>query len=148
MDRSEKVTLTNACMIVDSLGRAVVEKQDKYGPSGLVFPGGHVEHGESIVDSVIREVREETGLTLRKVTLCGVKDYREDDGSRYMVFLFRSDDWEGDLTSSDEGEVFWAPIDKLSEMNMLWHLDTALPIFLGKGPGELYFGSDGIPVLK
>ena len=62
MSKYEKAELTNMCMIYDGAGRVVV--QDKVGKNwgGITFPGGHVEKDESFVDSVIREVKEETGL--------------------------------------------------------------------------------------
>lgn len=41
---------------------------------GLTFPGGHIEKGESFVDSVIREVYEETGLTIENPRICGTKE--------------------------------------------------------------------------
>ena len=55
-----------------------------------------VEH-EPIVDSVIREVREETGLMIEKPQLCGIKEWINEDGSRYVVFLFRADHFSGEL---------------------------------------------------
>lgn len=71
--RTETVTLTNMCMICD--GDKILV-QDKIGDvwGGVTFPGGHVEKGESFTDAVIREVFEETGLTIRSPQLCGIKD--------------------------------------------------------------------------
>ena len=63
MSRTETVTLTNMCMVTDAHGNVLVQdRTDKNWP-GLVFPGGHVEAGESFTESVIREVYEETGIT-------------------------------------------------------------------------------------
>ena len=63
MERREQVVLENMCMIRDG-SKVLVE--DKIGKDirGIIFPGGHVEEHEPIVDSVIREVKEETGLTV------------------------------------------------------------------------------------
>ena len=77
--------------------------------SGIVYPGGHVEAGESIAASVIREIREETGLTIENPTLCGVKQFWLDNGVRYIVFLFRADKFTGELHGSEEGDAFWLP---------------------------------------
>ena len=65
MSRSEQAIFTNLCMVYDHAGNILV--QDRLDPSwpGLCFPGGHVEPGESFVDSVIREVWEETGRTIQ-----------------------------------------------------------------------------------
>lgn len=72
MSKYEKAELTNMCMIYDGAGRVVV--QDKVGKNwgGITFPGGHVEKDESFVDSVIREVKEETGLDIQSPKLCGI----------------------------------------------------------------------------
>lgn len=104
--RTETVTLTNMCMICDGDNILV---QDRVDPkwSGVTFPGGHVEKGESFADAVIREVFEETGLTVQSPRLCGIKDWTKDDGSRYMVLLYRTDKFSGELHSSEEGEVYW-----------------------------------------
>ena len=75
MDRSSKIELTNMCLIYDESRVLVQEKQglkEKY-KSGLVFPGGHVEPNESLLDSVIREMKEETGLTIHNPQPCGLR---------------------------------------------------------------------------
>ncbi|MEQ3444504.1 8-oxo-dGTP diphosphatase [Enterococcus cecorum] len=129
MSRVEKCTLTNMCMI--QKGNQVLV-QNRLNPNwpGIVFPGGHVEEAESLVDSVIREIKEETGLTLHSVTLCGVKQfYMTDKQTRYLVFLYRSDDYSGELQSSNEGEVYWLDRDELEKQTLAHGFDTMIPIF-------------------
>ena len=109
MSRSELAIFTNLCMVSDGNGNVLV--QDRRNPDwpGVTFPGGHVEPEEAFTDSVIREVFEETGLTIENPKLCGVKQFRTDDRERYVVFLYRADRFTGELRSSHEGEVFWVP---------------------------------------
>ena len=81
MSRASLVELTNLCVICDG-SRVLV--QDKIG-CGVVFPGGHVEPGESMLASVIREMREETGLTIEHPVLCGIKAWMREDGTRFIA---------------------------------------------------------------
>ena len=105
MDRTERVELTTLCMI--SWGDEILlQNRVKTDWRGYCFPGGHVEPGESIVDSVIREMQEETGLTVKNPKLCGIKQFPI-DGGRYLVFLFKTNEFTGELRSSDEGKVEW-----------------------------------------
>jgi len=109
MSRSEQAIFTNLCMVYDGAGNILV--QDRRDPDwpGLCFPGGHVEPGESFVESVIREVWEETGLTIENPKLCGTKQFQTRRGERYVVLFYKTDRFSGELKSSDEGEVFWIP---------------------------------------
>lgn len=129
----ENVELTNMVMIMDKLNNKVlVQNRIKGNWTGVAFPGGHVEKGESIVDSAIREVNEETGLVVNNLEICGVKDwYREEDNKRYMVFLFKTDSYEGDLVEhGEEGHVFWYDINKLNLLELAHGFDKMVKVML------------------
>ncbi|MDY4138849.1 MAG: 8-oxo-dGTP diphosphatase [Eubacteriales bacterium] len=131
----EQVTFTNMCMIEDSEGRVVVQ-QRRRSWKGVAFPGGHVEQGESFTRAVIREIREETGLTIEHPRLVAVKDWMDDDGSRYVVLLYRASRYTGTLTSSEEGDVWWQPLDRLTELPLASSMDIMLRAFLDEDVSE------------
>lgn len=85
---------------------------------GYTFPGGHIEKEESFVDSVIREVKEETGLTVINPLLCGIKQFPIDDG-RYIVLLFKTNQFTGELISSSEGKMQWFDRGELSGLHLV-----------------------------
>ena len=151
MERTEAITLTNMCMVYDEKGQVLVEEKVGKDYRGLIFPGGHVEYHEPITDSMIREVYEETGLEISNIQLCGFKDWIEENGSRYMVFLYKTNHFSGELKSSAEGEVFWMPLEQLRQSKTLWYLDKMLEIFCTDNFNELFFdkkGTEHSPVLK
>ncbi len=115
LHRTEHVELTVLCM-VERDGKYLLQNRVKADWQGYALPGGHVEPGESIVHAVVREMREETGLTVLRPRLCGVKQFPI-EGGRYLVFLFRADDFTGTLCSSDEGEMHWVEKGRLSEID-------------------------------
>ena len=149
MERTEQVTLTNLCMIVNG---SKILVQDKVGgdEGGIILPGGHVEKHEPVVDSVIREMKEETGLDIRNPRLCGIKEWINEDGSRYVVFLFRAEEFSGELVSSEEGRVFWMEKEDVLKSRWIWHMDCLMKIIADGEFTELYLDSadDWKPVLK
>ena len=106
--RTESVELTVLCLIHKN-GRYLLQDRIKNDWKGYTLPGGHIEPGEFIVDAVIREMQEETGLTIRHPHLCGVKQFPLEEG-RYIVFLFETEEFEGDLRSSEEGTMHWIDV--------------------------------------
>ena len=56
------------------------------------------------------DVYKRQGLNISCPVLCGIKDWINDDGSRYMVLFYKTNVFEGQLLSSDEGEVYWIKI--------------------------------------
>ena len=129
MSREISVELTNMCMVYEGSKVLVQRRSPEHGWPGVTFPGGHVEPGESVTRSVIREVREETGLTLAHPRLCGVKDWMNDGGSRYIVFRYKCDTFSGELKSSEEGEVFWAERASLPSMNLSSGMKETFRVF-------------------
>lgn len=115
MGRTENVELTTLCMLTDG-DRILLQNRAKEDWQGYTFPGGHVEKGESFVDAVIREMKEETGLTIKAPKLVGIKQFPI-DGGRYIVLLFKAEKYEGVLTSSEEGSMEWIERKHLSEVN-------------------------------
>ena len=143
MARIEPVILTNMCMIFDG-DRILV--QDRLNPNwpGITFPGGHVEPEESFVRSVIREVKEETGLTIFDVRLCGVKQFTHTNGDyRYIVFFYKTSCFSGELTSSSEGKVFWIDRSELNNYTLAEGFAQMLDVFESDALSEDYHWFDG-----
>lgn len=141
MDRTERVELTTLCMICRE-NQILLQKRAKKDWDGYVFPGGHVEPGESIVQCVIREMREETGLTIADPRLCGVKQFPI-DGGRYIVFLFQADRFEGELCSSEEGEVEWVSRDSLSSCPLAEDMEDLIRVMDSDRLTEFQYIIDG-----
>ncbi len=141
MGRIERVELTNMCMICDGSRILVQDRQKNW--RGVTFPGGHVEPGESFVDSVIREVKEETGLDIADVRLCGIKQYvspkGEENYERYIVLLYKTSMFSGQLKSSDEGRVFWIERDELKKYTLPREFVSMVEVFENETLSENYW---------
>ena len=139
MSRVERTVLTNMCMVTDGSRVLVQQRSDPKWP-GIVFPGGHVEPGESFVDSTVREVYEETGLTVFNLRLCGVRQWSLEnaDYDRYIVFFFKTSSFTGTLRSSSEGEVFWLERADLPSSPLVEGFDAMLSVFESDSLSENY----------
>lgn len=148
MARRETVVLTNMCMVYDGEGNILV--QDRLDPEwpGVTFPGGHVEPGESFTRAVIREVREETGLTIEAPRLCGLKQFWEDDGTRYIVMLYKTDKFSGELRSSHEGKMFWIKRGELEHYRLPVGFDQMIRVFEDDGLGEQFVYEENGQVIR
>lgn len=142
--RTEMVELTNLCMIKDG-DKYLLQNRVKKDWQGYTFPGGHVEPGESIVQSVIREVQEETGLTLKNPHLVGVKQFWVESG-RYIVFLFSATKFTGELRSSHEGEVGWFTKEEMKKINLVNHFFEHLDVFEGDYSEYIYESEDSVKI--
>lgn len=126
-DKTERVELTVLCLI--SRGdQILLQNRVKKDWQGYTLPGGHVEPGESVVDAVVREMREETGLTVEAPRLSGIKQFPM-EGGRYLVFLFKADRFSGELHSSAEGQMHWVKRSDLPKLTTVEDFSQLLSVF-------------------
>ena len=143
MSRTHPIELTNMCMLQRADGRVLVQNRRDPDWGGLTFPGGHIEPGESLVDSVIREMREETGLTVRNPRLIGSKSWMQKDGGRYLVLLYVAHVYEGELHNSEEGDVRWMTLEEMRAGQMVDGMELYFDVYLGKEHCEIWYEHDG-----
>lgn len=143
MDRTEKTELTVLCLVHEGK-RLLLQNRTKADWRGLALPGGHIEPDESVVDAVIREMKEETGLDISEPHLCGIKQFPRDDGGRYLVFLFETEKFSGELRPSDEGEMLWLSRDETDGRNAVADLGALIDMMLDPAKTEFqYIITDG-----
>lgn len=137
MGRTENVELTVLCLIRRE-NEYLLQNRVKTDWSGYTLPGGHVELGESIVDAVVREMKEETGLTIFHPKLCGVKQFPIENG-RYIVFLFTAEEFSGDVVSSEEGTMCWVNKNEVTSLNTVDDFSELLQVMLDEDLSEFLY---------
>lgn len=140
MKNKEKVILTNMCLIYKG-DKLLIQERTKDDWPGLTFPGGHIKKGEDIISSVIREVKEETGLDIKDPILCGIEEYKNNNEyDRYLTFLFKTNKFKGKLKSSNEGKVYWINREELlNSDNLSLDLDLIYKVMNSDKLSELIY---------
>ena len=121
------IILTNMCLIRNG-NKIFVQNRTKKDWPGLTLPGGKVEKDESVYQSVLREVYEETGLRLLSAKDVGYIEWLI-DGDRHLCILFESESYEGELKSNDEGENLFIDIKDLYRYQFSTDFDKILDIY-------------------
>ena len=133
----DQACFMNMCMICDNAGNvlALDKVNDSY--TGTTFPGGHVEKNEIFNDSVIREVWEETGLKIENPKLRGVYHWHR-NGIHNVLFLYKAEKFSGELKSSEEGKVYWIPLEELKKRELATRMEYVLEIMESDQVNECY----------
>lgn len=126
---ANRIILTNMCMLYkEDHSFLVIDRLKKDWP-GINFPGGHVEANESVEESVIREMKEETGLNVHSLEFVTYYEWNMvEEEVRHLCLLFRSKDFDGTLESSSEGKVFFIKKDELSHHLLSIDFDKILEL--------------------
>ena len=138
------IELMNVCLLRDDANRMLV--QDRTDPSWpvLCFPGGHVEIGETCADAVVREMQEETGLTVVSPRLVGIKEWMKHGGqTRALVLCYEASAYTGTLTSSAEGENRWMTRAEIAAHPRGKSLLDFLPVYENPDVTSMFYAPDG-----
>ena len=139
--RIERAELTVLILIEDG-NRVLLQNRVKDDWKGYALPGGHVEAGESFVEAAVREAKEETGLRIKNPRLVGVKQFPIANG-RYVVFLFKATEFDGQVQSSDEGNVEWVEYERLNGLQAVDDFEDLLRVMNSDNLSEFQYAVDG-----
>lgn len=92
-----------------------IKKQNDINKDKWIGIGGKFEEGESPEECALREVKEETGLTLKSYEYRGIVTFVSDNNFTEFMHIFWSDDFEGNLIDCDEGKLEWIEKSKLND---------------------------------
>ena len=134
---AEQAIFTVLVMVSDGSGNLLMEDRNDPGWPGICFPGGHVEKNEIFNDSVIREVWEETGLKIENPKLRGVYHWHR-NGIHNVLFLYKAEKFSGELKSSEEGKVYWIPLEELKKRELATGMEYVLEIMESDQVNECY----------
>ncbi len=115
---------TTLCYIIKD-GKVLMmlrnKKKQDINQNKWIGVGGHFKYGESPEECLLREVEEETGLVLTGYKVRGIVTFCYKDVVEYM-HLYTADQYEGELSYCDEGELSWIDKDKVMDLN-IWEGD-------------------------
>ena len=115
-------------LMLHRVKKTVDENKDKW-----IGIGGKFEEGESPEDCLLREVREETGLTLKRWRYRGIVTFVSDEWGTEYMHLFTADAWEGRLREDcDEGVLEWIDRERLLSLP-IWEGDKIFLRLLDEG---------------
>lgn len=145
--------IATICEITEN-GKILLQRKaaGKFGEGKWNGPGGKVEEDETPLEGVIREVREETGLTVLNPVLKGVLDFYfgEKEEPDWTAYIYHATEYEGEISPNDEGELRWfnfeeIPYDEMWQDDIYW----LPPMLVGHSfKGTFWFNEEATELLR
>lgn len=99
-----------------------IKKENDANHDKWIGVGGKFEADEMPEECLLREVREETGLTLTQYRFRGIVTFVSNEWETEYIHLFTADAYNGDIKPCDEGELVWVPKTEIEQLN-IWEGD-------------------------
>ena len=99
-----------------------IKKQNDENHDKWIGVGGKFKEGESPEECLLREVREETGLTLLRYRFRGIVTFVSDEWGTEYMHLYTADRFMGEMIACDEGELVWIPKAEVEDLP-IWEGD-------------------------
>ena len=99
-----------------------ISKKNDVNKDKWIGIGGHFEGIESPEECLLREAKEETGLTLTSYRFRGLVTFIPDETTSEYMCLYTADGWEGEMTDCNEGKLEWVEKSRIGSLN-LWEGD-------------------------
>jgi nucleoside triphosphatase len=111
---------TVGALIFDPEGRLFLMSSHKW-KGKYVIPGGHIELGETMIDALRREVKEETNLDIRDIEFVCFQEFIHDDRfwqrRHYIFFDFAARTDSTDVILNDEAQAYtWVILDQTANL--------------------------------
>lgn len=124
INSADILILTNLCYIIKE-DRVLLQKKSRgFGKGKWNAPGGKIEKSESIIDSVFREVKEETSLKIKNPQLIGFHEFLYENKPEWntRTYIFKVFSYIGEEHDMGEGELKWFSIKNLP-LSQMWDDD-------------------------
>ena len=108
-----------------------IKKKQDVNEGKWIGVGGHIEENESPDECILREVKEETGLTLQNCIPRGLVTFVSDTYEGEWMHLYTADEFEGTLAECSEGVLRWVPKNEVEKLS-LWQGDRIFLSLLTK----------------
>lgn len=138
---NQRVNFMNMCMVSDGHGNVLALEKTSGNYQGTTFPGGHVERNETFTESVIREVKEETGLDIENPKLCRIYHWFC-DSIHQIVYVYQAEKYSGELHSSSEGSVCWLPEKEFLEKELAPGMESVIRLIHDDALSECYLWNE------
>lgn len=146
MDWREYETELYTMVMIEKEGQLLlIERPSDKGFPGYIAPGGKIDFPESPAEGAEREVREETGLTVKSLKFKGIDEFViPRKNYRYIVYNYLAEDIDGDLLEDPpEGKLKWINRKEVMDLPMQPWFQRRLPYFFKEGVFEIHSKWDG-----
>lgn len=151
---NKKTTIGNVCFLIDKTNKKILFLERAFEPMKGMYTGvgGKTRFDEDINLSCVREIKEETGFTAKKIELKGIiKTLLDGHNSSWLLFVYTCNDFEGKQIDCPEGKLEWVKTEEVFSIKHIGFIREILPFVLKEDSimeGTIVHDSEGEVISK